>query len=255
MPVSKKHPAIRRVQPSAKCCFLLYAWPGAGKTRFIGQPGTLILRPPTDHTDSIRIDGVDEWVLNGWEDTYEVEEFLRHNPDAYEWVWLDSISLFQDHGLWEVFEEAVAKNPHRKQGPIDRGEYGISFTRLSAFCRNMVGMPGFNFGITAHPRDTAGEVDADAKLWPWIQGKNMPFKICGYMNIVGYMEVVNQKGKQRRVLRLNETEEYVAKDQYDLTPDGRMVDPSMAKINAALAARKAKPKTTTRRTTRRVGSK
>src|SRR4051812_14235093 len=93
----------------------LYGIPGAGKTRIIGTgPKTLIVRPPTDHTESIRGGDAHEKVVRDWDDLYEVYEYLRHGGhEEWDWVWLDSISLFQDHGLDDIWEKVVDEKPHR----------------------------------------------------------------------------------------------------------------------------------------------
>jgi len=209
-----------------------------------GWDKTLIIRPPTDHTDSIpRTSKAKEWVVERWEEMDEVEEFARHNPGAFDWFWLDSISLMQDHLLYDVMAFVEAAKPHRKGGPIDQGEYQANFVRITKWVQQMVGMPGFNFGMTAHPAELPDNLGVKLKR-PWIQGKNMSFKISGFMNILAYMEVVESKGEQRRVLRLDKTKVYDAKDQFGIGKEGRMVDPSMSKIMAALPENKIRPKRT-----------
>jgi hypothetical protein len=247
------HPAITDIKPTGKCNILIYGDPSCGKTRLIaGGKRTLIVRPPTDHTDSVReSDGKPkEWVVESWDDMIAVEEFARHNPAEFDWIWLDSISLFQDHGLEDIMAQVEAAKPHRKDGPIDQGEYNNNFVRLAKWCRHMIGIPGFNFGITAHPAEVEDNL-GNIKLRPWVQGKNMSFKICGMMNVVAYMEVVTAKEEERRVLRLKESDDYTAKDQFDMTPDYRLVDPTMAKIEAALASRRPSASRPARRTPKR----
>jgi len=190
---------------------MLYGPPGAGKTRLIGEnPSTLILRPPTDHTDSIRVVGADEWVIDDWAAMGEAHEYCRHNPTDYNWVWFYSISLFQDSGLDDIWDGVVAAKPHRAEYGVDKGEYGRNMWRLGQWVRHMVGIQGFNFGITAHPAELEHPITGKLKFQPWIQGKNMSTKIQGYMNIVAYLEVVEQDGAERRVLRTAGTHAYEA---------------------------------------------
>lgn len=224
---------IKPIEASKKITMMVHSFPGVGKTRLIGTggKGTLIVKPPTDHTDSIKTPGVEMWEVQDWPDMWEVQDYFRSESakGEYGWVWLDSASLFQDHGLDDIWEELLVRKPDRKKHGLDKGEYGVNMHRLGQWVRQMVGLPGFNFGICAHSFHWE---DGDNRLWPFIQGKNMPAKICGYMNIVAYMEV--KQGK--RVLRLEETEEYFARDQFDAFGKGRVVEPTMPKIMSAIDA-------------------
>lgn len=235
-----KPDAIRPVSASSKICMFLYAQPGAGKTRLIGERDrTLIVRPPQDHVDSIRNSSAEEWVVYDWAELNNVEEYARHDgAKDFDWIHLDSISLVQDVGLDDIWSGVIAQKPHRAQYQLDKGEYGVNMWRLQTWVRNMVGIPGFNFGITAHPAEIVNPITGELKLQPWVQGKNMSTKIQGYMNIVAYLEVVHQDGKKpRRVLRTQGTERYEAKDQFDaFGENGRLVEPTMEKIEAAIAA-------------------
>lgn len=239
---------MRPVQGLHKVNMLIFGRSGIGKTRLIGGgPNTLIVHPPTDHLDSIRSGDAKEKVVNDWDDMTEVYEYLRHGGNAnHDWVWLDSISLFQDTGLDDIWEGVIADKPHRAKHGADKGEYGINMQRLARWVRHMVALEGFNFGITAHQADLNDE-DDNALLMPYVQGKNMSNKICGYMNVVAYLEMV--KGK--RVLRTTATDRYYAKDQYDAFPNGRLVEPTMAKIIKAIEASRNGAGTTKRRPARR----
>jgi len=236
-----KPPEIQPAGPKPKdsVTMFLYGPPGCGKTRLIGRDGVLIVRPFTDHTDSIRVPGAEEWEVNDWTEMYNVREFLVHEgAKHYKWIWLDSISLFQDTGLDDIWDGVVAKYPHRKEYSLDKGEYGINMWRLQGWVRDIVGIKDLNFGITAHPEYLPNPITGEVKMQPYVQGKNMTTKIQGYCNIVGYLEVVHDKktGKNRRVLRTRGTEDYEAKDQYDAFPDGRLWDPTLEKIDAHIQA-------------------
>lgn len=225
-----------------KCAWCNYAYPGYGKTSLLGTAGEaglklLLIRPPTDSTIPIIGSGVDEWVVNSHDDLTEVEEFARHSGDEYDWLGVDSVSLLQDHLLDDVWASTIAKFPHRKGGPVDKGEYNINFTRIQRLFRDLhrgmsAGM--YNLFWTAHPMELEDVVTGEDKLQPWVQGKNMSTKLQGYMHIVSYMDMTP---KGRRRLHFNATKDYVAKNQYEkfgAFPDGKMLDPTMAKIMAEL---------------------
>jgi hypothetical protein len=83
---------------------------------------------------------------------------------------------------------------------------------------------------------------------PWVQGKQMSAKLSGYMNIVSFMDV-NSKGA--RVLHTSSTDRYYAKDQFDAIEGGKLVNPTMPKLLAAIEEKRgaATNPTTKRRAT------
>ena len=254
---------------------LVHADIGVGKTSLIGSGGenfkTLLIRSPIDHADPIIGSGVKELIVKNWEEIFEALEYLRHEGHEWDWVWWDSISLTQDIGLDDVFQNIVdMKGPARAKFGPDRGEYRVNMWRLEQFVRHTVGAGGFNFGITAHSfwyTDPEGDAPT-SQLMPWIQGKAKPQKICGMMNLVGYMEVKQRqvRGEERvsRIIHFNKTDRYYAKCQFKLPSgepvfgdNGTVVNPTMPKLMEAIQkgrrpARRGRTATgTTRRTTRR----
>ncbi len=260
-------PTIEPVGASSKINMLIHGDIGCGKTSLIGSGGkdykTLIIRTPVDHTDPIIGSGCQQTTITSHEDLFETLEYLRHEGDQWDWVWVDSISLLQDIGLDDVYTTMLdSKGPvgsqaraHRERFGPDKGEYRINMWRLEQFVRYAVGARMFNLGITAHsfwyePQDS----EIPAALWPWVQGKMMPQKICGMMNVVGFMEVRTKevRGEKRNIrqIRTNKTEEFYAKCQFKL-PDARgqfkmdgpsvfgnngtMVNPTMPKVVEAIS--------------------
>lgn len=228
---------------------MTFGLPGVGKTVLAGTSAevgkTLILRPPTDHTDSIpRGSGVYEWVLQDWNDMTDAAEYLRHDAKAegWQWVWLDGISNMQDYGLDHIWADTIARTPHRKAFGLDRGEYGINMFRLGQWIRHMSAMDTFNFGVTALPFE-GEDSDGNPFILPWVQGKGMSWKIAGYMNIVGYLRLRRNKttGETYRELvtaeipRGNEATIY-GKEQFGGALGGKLREPTIAKIVNAVAA-------------------
>lgn len=250
------------VQPIWKrkhAAMCVYADNGVGKSRFIGEsPGNLlIIRSPTDHLDSLKPEDkarAEEAVVTDWDEMNTLLEFLRHEGDQYDWVWADCMSNIQDWGLDDIWETTVKEKPHRGRYGLDKQEYGINMTRLGVWMRHLVGCDKFNFGFTAWPTELAPSQDdeQDEKLMPWIQGKNMASKFCGYMQVVAFMEVAKIGGvPNRRVLRLDASERYYAKDQYDMTKSGKMVDPSMVVIDKLIKEKRAEAKAAAERKTKK----
>jgi hypothetical protein len=270
-----KPTAIQSVSLAKHIFMGLYGVPGIGKSRLAGtSPGrVLILRPPSDHLNSLLPPDkarVEEWIIRNWSDMNDAEEYLRHEGGQYDWVWLDSLSLCQDFLLDNMFEDAVQRKPSRAEYGPDQAEYGVNMYRIGAWMRHaVVGPDLFNFGWTGHAAalpspDVDDDGDPIEKLMPWVQGKNMSPKCCGYMNLVCFMEQAGKKG--RRVLRSQSDPRYYAKDGFDAFPEGVLWDPTMPKvidliekssgrIPAATTKPNGKPKAARRITTprKRVG--
>jgi hypothetical protein len=261
-------PNIRDVGASPFINMLIHADIGTGKTSLIGSGGkefkTLLIRSPIDHADPIIGSGVKELIVKNWEDIFEALEYLRHEGHEWDWVWWDSVSLTQDIGLDDVYEGVLDQKGGRsgaraRFGP-DRGEYRVNMWRLEQFVRHTVGSGGFNFGITAHSFwYTDPESDTPtSQLMPWIQGKAMPQKICGMMNIVGYMEVkqrtVRGEEKLARIIHFNKTDRWYAKCQFKLPTgepvfgdSGTVVNPTMPKLMEAIQKSRVRRGRRTRR--------
>lgn len=234
------HPQIRPVGADRKVNIMLYGHPGFGKTSFIGTgpDKTLIIKPPTETLDPIRRanPNMSEWVVTGWGEMFEALEYLRDSQGKdFDWVWLDSISAFQETGLDDIWEQTVARKPSRAEYGLDKSEYGINMFRLGQWIRHIVGSGYFNFGVTAYPAVLSNpdfdEENPDSPseiLMPWIQGKSMAVKVCGYCNMVGYLRLVGKN--RRRVIYFEPNELYYAKNQLADIPKGRLVDPTIPKL-------------------------
>jgi AAA domain len=238
---------IGPLSANEKIRILVYAHPGRGKTVFASTSAeigkTLVIRSPVDHIPRLALDsGAEQALVRNWDEMYELLEFLRHEPDAYDWVWLDSISLWQDVGLDDVFQAAIERKPSRREYGPDKGEYGINMGRLAEWVRFVVGANAFHFGVTAHPIPMMDPVTDGLILMPWVQGKQMAEKICGYMNLVCYLEVRERRnGTRYRAMYSQATEDYYAKDQFDAFEGGKMLNPTMKKVVEAINANAPKP--------------
>jgi AAA domain len=197
-----------------------------GKTVLLGTNAgnTLILRPPTDHTESIHNPkpGMEEWVVRDWDEMNEVGEFLRmegaqHYGGPDDVVCFDSVSLWQDIGLDDIWEATKSNNPARdqKHAGKDKGEYGRNMDRLSEWLRAAVGLDSFNFCVTAHPTEKLNDPLGNRRMMPWVQGKGMSVGLCGMMTMVAYYEVrFDDQGAPYRLLHTESTEDFYCKNQY-----------------------------------------
>lgn len=258
----------RKVQTGKSAQMLIHGPPGIGKTLLIAQqPNTLIMHPPTDHLDSIQTpSNVEEIILGDHDDFDQAFEFLQQGGgEKYDWVWVDSLSLFQDHGLDEIWKNLIASKPHRKEWGLDQGEYGRNMERIARRTRELVGLSQtgmFHLGITCHTEMLYDPETEQDKLMPWVQGKGMSTRTMAAMNLVGYYRwAVVKKGSKKtrvRVLDFHETDSFKAKDQLNVFgASGRIVSPTMPDIHKAISTKKkgggssAKPKVKRRKRARR----
>lgn len=223
---------------------MVYGDPGVGKTVFAAtSPKCLIINADPEGTTSAAVRGsqADRWDVHDWNDITEAYEFLRHGGvKQYDWVWLDSVTLFQERGLDNIMQDLVAEKPHRKVYLPDKGEYGQNMNRLLIWMRQMVALP-INFGVTAHVLRTEDD-DGKVTYMPAIQGRQMPDKVCAYMGIVGFMYARRTENKGTEIgLRVRKDSKHYAKDRFDAFPSGRLLNPTVPMLQKAVAAKLPKP--------------
>lgn len=212
---------------------MVYGYPGCGKTPFIasGGKGTLII-DGDEGSWSATGSGCEVWPkCTTWDAMDEVYEYLRHNPNAYKWVWWDGISIGQDKLLEDIMVELIKPEAqggkgksHRKPYLIDRGEFQENFMRMKQWVRHMIALP-FNFGITGHPSPSYDVATEEEKLWPWVQGRNMPQQISANFDIIAFAKRDDGKFK----LYVEESEEFYARDRSGALGAG-LVSPTIPAI-------------------------
>lgn len=265
-------PAIRTLGAGGYIRLMIHSYPGWGKTVIAASAAeaglkTLIIRSPMDQIPKRALAmGAEEYVVTSWEDMSGgdgILEHLRMAPHGYEWVWLDCLSIIQDVLLDDVWQAVVAEKPHRgaltPAGGLDRGEFGRNMERIQQWIRHIVGANTFHFGITCHPAEQQHPTNDEGGtiLAPYIQGKNMTEKICGYCNIVAFLEVMSDEDEDapqsRRRLHVRENSRFYAKDLFDAFPLGYIDDPTVAKLMAGVYGTNTKPALAAPRKGRRGG--
>lgn len=257
-------PSIQPVDRLDWVRLILHAPPGWGKTSLIGSGAadgikTLIIRSSMDLIPKRVLVAarqypgmIDQVICDNWEKMTEIQEYLRLSNHGYDWVWWDNISVAQDVLLDDIWQAVLAQRPDRAaltpQGGLDKGEYGRNMERIQQWVRHMVGANSFHFGIMAHPMEGQHPTNDEGGylLRPYVQGKQMTEKICGYANLVGFLELMEgDNGQQWRRLHTRESSRWYAKDQYDAFPKGYIDNPSMGAIMKAIAASKQESTSTT----------
>jgi hypothetical protein len=234
--------------------WMCYGDPGVEKTRrLVGKlPGSaLIIRPPTGHIDAM--DPADlrrhkQWKVNDWDDMTQAEDYLREKGGKWDWVVVEDLSLLQDHLLDDELEteiSQISRNPKRALFGPDEGVYGRNFYKLASWFRHIIGPDLFNLLVICHVSnlplpspDKDAEGDPIPKLMPWVQGKNMSSKICGYMKMVTLLaDDPKEDGAKQLLTRSNQY--FYAKDVFHIAPKGVLKDPTSEKIISLIEKRRA----------------
>jgi hypothetical protein len=217
---------------------IIYGEPGVGKSVLAGTSnnGLLLLNDGDEGSSAARQGSTcDSWVVHDYNDLTDAYEYLRHEDHGYDWVWLDNASLFQEQGMDQIMEDLIAEKPHRNRFVPDMQQYLVNQNRMSLLLRNLKSLP-VNFGMTAHVMEWSDE-EGETRTQPAFQGGQGAFsqKICGYMNIVGYLHVKKIGDKEERILLTQKTAKRVAKDRFNAL-GGRVVNPTIPKITALISS-------------------
>ena len=112
--------------------------------------------------------------------------------------------------------------------------------RIGSNVRQFAALP-YNFGVSCHVMTTT-ESGGDGTLFmPQVQGKNMPSKIAGYMNVVGFLGKAKDDKDSPIVQRMKFRREgrHYAKDRWDAL-GAAMDKPTLPKVEQAIEAKRAK---------------
>lgn len=218
---------------------LVYGNPGDLKTTLAGtSPRPLILNADrgTEILDMRRIP-YESWEINDHDELNDAIAYIRHGGHKeYDWLWLDSITGFQELGLDSIMRELTAVKSHRRMWAADKGEYGQNMNRLSLALRAMRDLP-LNVGWISHITRTEDD-DGEVMYKPAVQGKDMIDRVCSYASVVGRMERVYSEKQKKEIVRFTTRKDgkYYTKDRMNI---GTIVDPTIPKIMARIAEARA----------------
>lgn len=250
---------------------LVYGQPGVGKTPFAAtSPGRMLIlnADGPDGPSSAKVFSKykgDIWDIRGHSDLDEAYEYLRHNQTAYDWVWLDSVTLLQDLGMDQIMKTLIHDKPNRNLYIPDQAQYLENQNHLAMWVRNMVHLP-MHIGLTAHVMRFEDQDSGDVTYMPAISGGGkipMTSRISGHMSVVARLYVATRKKEDKeetlKVLQSAADPKWFAKDRYDAL-GGKMVAPTMVKVMDAINSRihtesSAKRATTTTTAKRRRSPK
>lgn len=235
---------------------MVYSHPGEGKTVLWGSGGAQVCFLTSDPEGTISAEGLGHKFhsidVTDYEELQEAYEWLKGSKEpkqlGIKWVTWDSLTLFQDRVLIDdVMVDAVADNPKQDEFVPSRREYLINMNKIGRYVRQFCSTD-YNFGVSCHVMTTT-ESGGDGTLFmPQIQGKNMPSKIAGYMNVVGYLSKATVdrptgKGKETTKVAVQQMQfqragRVYAKDRWSCL-GATMDSPTLPKIEALIEAKRA----------------
>ena len=246
---------------------LLCAGPGFGKTVFFGTGGPKVLFLTTDKegTLSARMLGSEsqEWQINNPGDMTDAYKYLRDGgieADGWEWVIIDNVSEAEEQFKWDNIERDHKRNPNNDEFVPSQANYQRTQNQTLMMVKQFLDLP-VNVGFTAWI-ETNEDNNGEEYYAPAIHGQKgaIAQMIAGYMNIVGYGEVVlDDEGKEHRRIHFNHEGPFRGKDRYNalgkfktdmtLTKMDELIDAKVASVKPGV-----KPATKTPARTRAAGT-
>lgn len=249
--------------------FLLYADSGVGKTVFSGGAGLIL--GVEQGTVSAKRQGSNAklWPIKTWSDLQKAFAWLKKNPDAFDWVALDSITAMQQLALkWILEKEYKAAGGAQSNRDIDipqiqdHQKWQNMFKR---FIKGFIDLP-VNVLFTALPLHVEDE-EGMALVLPDLQGKGYQIAqwVCAQMSVVGYMKLIRKKvgvdpkteepklREVRRVYFQRTAAPHFAKDRYNVLGTF-WDDPTLPEIDARIKGEPTPPENGGKRSAAKGGA-
>jgi hypothetical protein len=205
---------------------LVIAHPGEGKTPFWSTGGKrLLLMDADDGYESAKATGSRcvRMPVHDYDDLEDAYQYCssKEGQRDFGWAVLDSITIFQERALIDdLMRDAVAQNPNQHEFVPSKREYGINHNRLGRYLRQFVALP-MNFGVSAHVMIDSDPNDGSTMWIPAVQGKNMPGKVMGYMNVVAVLSQMpvlgadkKPTGKKKQRMLFQRDGKFFARDRF-----------------------------------------
>jgi hypothetical protein len=161
-----------------------------------------------------------EWPINHWNgDLVEAYKYLRDGgiaKDGWDWVVIDNVSEAEEIAKWEnIDREHKAKPQTVDEFVPTQGNYQRTQNMLLMMVKQFLDLP-VNVGFTAWI-ETNEDSDGNEYFAPAIHGQKgaIAQMIAGYMNIVGYGQVIiGDDGEEHRRIHFSQNGPYRGKDRY-----------------------------------------
>jgi hypothetical protein len=198
---------------------------GAGKNWLWGHLPRLVILAIEEGTISVKkagIKGVKVIRCRRWSDIVRAYEWLRDNPDAFDWVMIDSITKAQALCIRDIMEKVVKANSARDPLIPSQGDHFKWQLSIKQLVMDFNELPQNTIWLA---RSMVKEnPDGDEIIVPSIEGKDYGISawVCGEMSLLCYLKKERkgkgEEAKTTRKLYTNEHPTYWCKDWYDVLP-------------------------------------
>jgi hypothetical protein len=195
---------------------------GAGKNRLWGRLPKMVILAIEEGTISIKkagVKGVKVIRCHSWPDIVGAYEYLRDNPNEFDWVMIDSITKAQSMCIRHIMQMVVLANPSRDIHVPSQGDHFKWQLSIKQMVEDFNELPINTVWLA---RSMVKEnPDGDDIIVPSIEGKDYGISawVCGEMSLLCYLKKVsNKNGEVSRELYTNEHAVYWCKDWYDVLP-------------------------------------
>lgn len=192
---------------------LVYGDTGCGKTAELGTLRSVLIlasEPGTDVINRFRrkygLDGktyTKVWPIRTWSDLEEAYKWIKANPDAFEWIALDTLTSLQQRALRAILEKVVRDNPARDPHVPAIQDHQKWQLVIKGCVTDFVELP-VNTIWTAQSMQVENQ-DGDDIVVPLILGKDYAIAawVCAQMGVLTYMQKRNKgTGKNKRLQRV-----------------------------------------------------
>lgn len=220
---------------------MLVAAPGFGKTVFFGtaEKGLFLTTDPEGTLSAKRMGSqCDEWKIGHSNDLSESYLYLKNEGHKeYDWVFLDNVTEAQSLHMAASMENARKRNASRDEFVPGLDDHQRSQLQTVDMIKKFNDLP-MNVGYTAHTtiRDDA---EGNPIVTAAIHGKDgaIANQIMGYMNILGFGEVVEKGDEEIRRIYFTHHNGFIGKDRYQVLGKARdgLTIPRLERLVAAPA--------------------
>lgn len=204
---------------------LCHGDPGSGKTRLWSRLPNAWLLAIEDGAVAARaagIKGLKVTRVTSWPDLVEAYEWARDNPDAFDWIIVDSITKAQALCIRHIMEQVVKANSSRDPLIPAQGDHFKWQLSMKQLVMDFNELPT---NVVWIARSMIREdAEGDEIVVPLVEGKDYGISawVCGEMGLLCYLaKAFKGKGESRKVVRklyTNEHPMYWSKDRFDALP-------------------------------------